>query len=81
MCGMPFTTRMRRERDPGPAGVHGPARVDPRTKDLTKRLKPGDIAVINHIDIERFAHALHTAPRDQATGCGKATLDCIANRR
>src|SRR5699024_6078282 len=38
-------------------------------------------AFINHIDIERFAHAVHTAPRDQAAGCGKATLDCIANRR
>ncbi len=48
-------TRLRRERDPGPAGVSGPARVDPRTKDLTKRLKPGDIAVINHVDIDRVS--------------------------
>ena len=55
MCGMPFTTRLRRERDPGPAGVHGPARVDPRTKDLTKRLKPGDVAVINHVDIDKVS--------------------------
>ena len=33
----------------------GPARVGPRTKDLTKRLVPGDIAVINHVDLDRVA--------------------------
>ncbi len=33
----------------------GVARVDPRTKNLTKRLQPGDIAVINHIDIDRVS--------------------------
>ncbi|MEV7971549.1 putative cytokinetic ring protein SteA [Cellulomonas sp. NPDC089187] len=33
----------------------GPARVDPRTKALTKRLRPGDIAVIDHVDIDRVA--------------------------
>lgn len=31
------------------------ARVDRRTKNLTKRLKPGEIAVINHQDIDRVA--------------------------
>ena len=31
------------------------ARVDPRTKDLTKRMQPGEIAVINHADIDRVA--------------------------
>ncbi|MGH9165614.1 MAG: putative cytokinetic ring protein SteA [Acidimicrobiales bacterium] len=35
--------------------VAGPARVDRRTKDLTKRLKPGDIAVIDHEDLDRVA--------------------------
>ena len=35
--------------------VVGPARVDPRTKGLTKRLKPGDIAVIDHLDIDRVS--------------------------
>lgn len=35
--------------------VHGPARVGRRTKDLTKRLVPGDIAVIDHEDIDRVA--------------------------
>ncbi|MCL2422506.1 MAG: putative cytokinetic ring protein SteA [Micrococcales bacterium] len=35
--------------------LEGPARVDPRTKNLTKRLQPGDIAVIDHLDIDRVA--------------------------
>ncbi|WGW13182.1 putative cytokinetic ring protein SteA [Saxibacter everestensis] len=36
-------------------GMSATARVDPRTKDLTKRLEPGDIAVINHEDIDRVS--------------------------
>ncbi|WP_421733415.1 putative cytokinetic ring protein SteA [Cellulomonas sp.] len=35
--------------------VAGPARVDPRTKGLTKRLRPGDIAVIDHLDLDRVS--------------------------
>ena len=31
------------------------ARLDKRTKDLTKRLKPGDIAIIDHRDIDRVS--------------------------
>ena len=33
----------------------GPARVGKRTKDLAKRLEPGDIAVIDHADLDRVA--------------------------
>ena len=33
----------------------GSARLDRRTKDLTKRLKPGDIAIIDHRDIDRVS--------------------------
>lgn len=33
----------------------GRAKVDPRTKDLVKRLEPGDIAVINHRDLDMVA--------------------------
>ncbi|HQY34229.1 MAG TPA: putative cytokinetic ring protein SteA [Actinotalea sp.] len=40
---------------PDEPGVHGPVRVDPRTKNLTKRLRPGDIAVIDHLDIDRVS--------------------------
>jgi uncharacterized membrane-anchored protein len=36
-------------------GVWGIARVDRRTKDLVKRLQPGEIAVIDHTDIDRVA--------------------------
>jgi len=38
-----------------PVTVTGTARVDRRTKDLVKRLKPGEIAVINHQDLDRVA--------------------------
>jgi uncharacterized membrane-anchored protein len=36
-------------------GIVATARVDPRTKDLTKRLEVGDIAIINHEDIDRVS--------------------------
>jgi uncharacterized membrane-anchored protein len=36
-------------------GIAGTARVDTRTKNLTKRLRPGDIAVIDHQDIDRVS--------------------------
>ncbi len=35
--------------------VEGVARVDRRTKDLAKRLQPGEIAVIDHEDLDRVA--------------------------
>ena len=31
------------------------ARLDRRTKNLTKRLQPGDIAIIDHVDLDRVA--------------------------
>ena len=31
------------------------ARVDPRTKDLAQRIAPGEIAIINHVDLDRVA--------------------------
>src|SRR5260370_34440605 len=36
-------------------GVIGPARLDRRTKNLTKRLSPGDIAIIDHGDLDRMS--------------------------
>jgi uncharacterized membrane-anchored protein len=38
-----------------PPGVVGIARVDRRTKTLVKRLDPGDIAVIDHADLDRVS--------------------------
>lgn len=35
--------------------VVGTARVSRRTKDLVKELRPGDIAVIDHLDLDRVA--------------------------
>lgn len=38
-----------------PGAISGRARVDKRTKDLVLRLQPGEIAVIDHADIDRVA--------------------------
>jgi uncharacterized membrane-anchored protein len=47
---------MRRSRPAEePPGTTGPVRVDRRTKHLTRRLRPGDIAVIDHVDLDRLA--------------------------
>jgi uncharacterized membrane-anchored protein len=45
-----------------PTEIGGVARLDRRTKNLTKRLKPGEIAIIHHSDLDRVsAEALVTA--------------------
>jgi uncharacterized membrane-anchored protein len=46
---------MRRHRSRDLTGVTATARLDRRTKNLTKRLKPGDIAIIDHADLDRVA--------------------------
>ncbi|MCZ2840106.1 putative cytokinetic ring protein SteA [Modestobacter sp. VKM Ac-2985] len=48
------TLRRGRSSDTAP-GVTGTVRVDRRTKNLTKRLRPGEIAVIDHLDIDRVS--------------------------
>ncbi len=35
--------------------IHGSVRLGRRTKDLVKRLRPGDVAVIDHVNIDRIA--------------------------
>lgn len=42
-------------RSPDPPRVSGVARVDRRTKDLVQRILPGEIAVIDHLDLDRVA--------------------------
>jgi uncharacterized membrane-anchored protein len=37
------------------AAIEGTARLGERTKHLVKRLRPGDVAVIDHVDIDRIA--------------------------
>jgi uncharacterized membrane-anchored protein len=53
-------------REPALPGTNGPVRVDRRTKDLTKRLRPGDIAVIDHVDIDRVSGEALVAGRPAA---------------
>jgi len=48
-------TSLRRSQLADPPGLTGVARLDRRTKSLAKRLRPGDIAVIDHVDIDRGA--------------------------
>ncbi|CAN5246267.1 putative cytokinetic ring protein SteA [soil metagenome] len=60
------TLRRGRSREALP-GVIGVARLDRRTKTLTKRLNPGDIAVIDHVDLDRVS-------ADALVGCGVAAV-------
>jgi uncharacterized membrane-anchored protein len=46
---------LRRNRQQPLPGVTGTVRLDRRTKNLTKRLRPGDIAVVDHLDIDRVS--------------------------
>lgn len=49
---LPLLRRSSQALGPEPAGS---VRMDKRTKNLTKRLRPGDVAVIDHLDIDRVA--------------------------
>ena len=44
-----------RRRRSAPTDITGTARIGRRTKDLVKRLEPGEIAVIDHEDLDRVA--------------------------
>lgn len=66
MPGMPLRPARPRPRDVDLPGLHGTVRVDRRTKDLTKRLRPGDIAVIDHEDIDRVSGEALVACRPAA---------------
>jgi uncharacterized membrane-anchored protein len=46
---------LRRTRSTEPGTTTGTARLDRRTKRLVGRLRPGDIAVIDHVDLDRVA--------------------------
>jgi len=50
---LPTLRRTRSSADPD--AITGIARLDRRTKRLTGRLRPGEIAVIDHVDIDRVA--------------------------
>lgn len=46
---------LRRARNAEPGTTTGTVRLDRRTKRLVGRLRPGDIAVIDHVDLDRVA--------------------------
>jgi uncharacterized membrane-anchored protein len=52
---VPRLRGLRRERGDGDAEAAGVARLDGKTKKLTKRLEPGDIAIIDHVDLDRVS--------------------------
>jgi uncharacterized membrane-anchored protein len=49
---LPLAHRTKTEDLPG---ITGTARLDRRTKNLVKRLSPGDIAIIDHRDLDRLS--------------------------
>ena len=46
---------LRRSRSHDLPGISATARIDRRTKNLTKRLQSGDIAIIDHADLDRVS--------------------------
>ncbi|MEO9151208.1 MAG: putative cytokinetic ring protein SteA [Lapillicoccus sp.] len=63
---MSLSLRLRRANAPEPHESSGPVRIDVRTKNLTKRLRPGDIAVINHLDLDKVSAEALVACRPTA---------------
>src|SRR5215469_8952205 len=47
--------QVRRSRAEVPPGIVATVRVDPKTKSLVKRLLPGEIAIIDHPDLDRVS--------------------------
>jgi uncharacterized membrane-anchored protein len=52
---MKLATMRRGRSTNGLSGVSGVARLDRRTKNLTPRLNSGDIAIIDHVDLDRVS--------------------------
>ncbi len=52
---MKVATLRRSRGNPALPGVVGVARLDRRTKALTPRLNPGDVAIIDHVDLDRVS--------------------------
>ena len=54
--------------------IVGPARVDRRTKRLAGRLRPGDVALIDHLDLDRVAAETLVAARVRAVVNAKPSI-------
>jgi uncharacterized membrane-anchored protein len=74
MCAMPLKIPRQRPREPESPGVRGLVRVDARTKNLTKRLRPGEIAVIDHQDIDKVSAEALLACRPAAVVNAAASI-------
>jgi len=68
---VPRLRGLRRERGDGEAAATGVARLDGKTKKLTKRLEPGDIAIIDHVDLDRVS-------AEALAACGVAAVINVA---
>ena len=55
-------------------GLHAPVRVDTRTKRLVTRLRPGDIAIIDHVDLDGPAAEALVACRASAVVNAAASI-------
>ena len=62
---------LRRERGDAEGATTGVARLDGKTKKLTKRLEPGDIAIIDHVDLDRVS-------AEALAACGVAAVINVA---
>jgi uncharacterized membrane-anchored protein len=62
---------LRRERGDAESATTGVARLDGKTKKLTKRLDPGDIAIIDHVDLDRVS-------AEALAACGVAAVINVA---
>ncbi|MEO3938693.1 putative cytokinetic ring protein SteA [Dermatophilaceae bacterium Soc4.6] len=71
---MSISLRLRRGRPSEPSERGGPVRVDARTKNLTKRLRAGDVAVINHVDIDKVSAEALVAIRPAAVVNAAASI-------
>ena len=86
---MRLATLRRTRAGDDPPGAIGAVRLDRRTKNLTRRLRPGDIAVIDHVDLDRVAAealvtcgvggVINVAPSTTAFDAGGAPLRIHAN--
>ncbi|GAA5163592.1 putative cytokinetic ring protein SteA [Ornithinimicrobium tianjinense] len=78
-----MTARRRKaeKRHTPPTTVTGTVRVDARTKDLTKRLQAGDVAVIDHDDLDLVsAHALVACRPAAVVNAAPSTTGAYPNR-
>jgi uncharacterized membrane-anchored protein len=61
--------------------IVGPARLDRKTKNLVKRLRPGDVAVIDHTDLDPIAaEDLAASGAIAVVNCSRSSTDRYPNR-